>query len=91
MGNDEPVTPVFPNSDYCTGIIGVAAVLDAVARRGSIGGSYQVDVGWTSSQGRNCANMAGAWTGFSQLLLAVARQLLRNLPFGCLGGPVGTE
>lgn len=44
MGNDEPVTPVFPNSDFCTGTAGVIAVLDAILRRGSEGGSYKVDV-----------------------------------------------
>lgn len=44
MGNDEPVTPVFPNSDFCTGTSGVIAVLNAIIRRGDKGGSYQVDV-----------------------------------------------
>lgn len=44
MGNDEAVTPVFPNSDYCTGTSGVIAILDAIVRRGSKGGSYKVDV-----------------------------------------------
>ncbi|UPX13366.1 uncharacterized protein EKO05_0003876 [Ascochyta rabiei] len=43
MGDDEPITPVFPNSDYCTGIPGIVAVLNAL-RRGSEGGSYKVDV-----------------------------------------------
>jgi hypothetical protein len=44
MGNDEPVTPVFPNSDFCTGTTGVIAVLNAILRRGAQGGSYKVDV-----------------------------------------------
>ncbi|KAJ4365453.1 hypothetical protein N0V95_000388, partial [Ascochyta clinopodiicola] len=44
MGNDEPVTPVFPNSDFCTGTSGVVAVLNALLQRGSEGGSYKVDV-----------------------------------------------
>ncbi|KAH7086143.1 CoA-transferase family III domain-containing protein [Paraphoma chrysanthemicola] len=44
MGNDEPVTPVFPNSDFCTGTSGVIAVLNALLRRGTEGGSYKVDV-----------------------------------------------
>lgn len=44
MGNDEPVTPVFPNSDFCTGTAGVIAVLDAILRRGANGGSYKIDV-----------------------------------------------
>ncbi|KAF2174886.1 CoA-transferase family III [Zopfia rhizophila CBS 207.26] len=44
MGSDEPVTPVFPNSDYCTGVCGVIAILNALLRRGTEGGSYKVDV-----------------------------------------------
>ena len=44
MDNDEPVTPVFPNSDFCTGTSGVIAVLNAILKRGAEGGSYQVDV-----------------------------------------------
>lgn len=44
MGNDEAVTPVFPNSDYCTGVIGSAAVLHALIRRAEEGGSYGVDI-----------------------------------------------
>lgn len=44
MGNDEPVTPVFPNSDYCTGVCGSVAVLEALVRRAEHGGSYNVDV-----------------------------------------------
>lgn len=47
MGNDEPVTPVFPNSDFCTGTSGVVAVLNAVLRRAEQGGSYKVDVSAT--------------------------------------------
>jgi hypothetical protein len=44
MGNDEPVTPVFPNSDFCTGTAGVVAVLNAILKRATDGGSYKVDV-----------------------------------------------
>ncbi|KAI0866503.1 CoA-transferase family III domain-containing protein [Xylaria cubensis] len=45
MGNEsEAVTPVFPNSDYCTGAVGSAAVLDALIKRAQDGGSYGVDV-----------------------------------------------
>lgn len=44
MGNDEPVTPVFPNSDFCTGVAGVVAILNALLKRGAEGGSYKVDV-----------------------------------------------
>jgi hypothetical protein len=48
MGNDEPVTPVFPNSDFCTGTSGVVGVLDAIIKRGTEGGSYKVDVSCAS-------------------------------------------
>ncbi|KAE9582358.1 hypothetical protein CGMCC3_g1691 [Colletotrichum fructicola] len=44
MGHNEAVTPVFPNSDYCTGVCGSAAVLDALVRRSEQGGSYGIDV-----------------------------------------------
>ena len=44
MGNDEAVTPVFPNSDYCTGVCGSSGVLEALVRRAESGGSYGVDV-----------------------------------------------
>lgn len=44
MGLDEPVIPVFPNSDYCTGVCGSAGVLDALMRRATDGGSYTVDI-----------------------------------------------
>lgn len=44
MGNNESVTPVFPNSDYCTGIIGVCGILDALMQRSRNGGSYTVDI-----------------------------------------------
>ncbi|TPX11478.1 uncharacterized protein E0L32_007897 [Thyridium curvatum] len=44
MGHDEAVTPVFPNSDYCTGVIGVAGVLQSLLKRASDGGSYRVDI-----------------------------------------------
>lgn len=46
MGNDESeaVTPVFPNSDYCTGVAGSTAVLEALMKRAQEGGSYGVDV-----------------------------------------------
>ncbi|KAJ5090280.1 hypothetical protein N7532_008964 [Penicillium argentinense] len=44
MGLDEAVTPVFPNSDYCTGAAGCTAVLEALVRRAKSGGSYGIDV-----------------------------------------------
>jgi hypothetical protein len=43
MGNDEAVTPVFPNSDFCTGIAGSTGVLQALIERAEKGGSYYVD------------------------------------------------
>jgi crotonobetainyl-CoA:carnitine CoA-transferase CaiB-like acyl-CoA transferase len=44
MGNDEAVTPVFPNSDYCTGVCGSTGVLHALIKRAEDGGSYGIDV-----------------------------------------------
>ncbi|KIX08137.1 uncharacterized protein Z518_02793 [Rhinocladiella mackenziei CBS 650.93] len=44
LENGEPVTPVFPNSDYMTGIAGVVAILTALLRRADKGGSYKVDL-----------------------------------------------
>ncbi|KUJ08286.1 alpha-methylacyl-CoA racemase [Mollisia scopiformis] len=44
MGNDEAVTPVFPNSDYCTSIGGVTGILTALMRQAEDGGSYTIDV-----------------------------------------------
>jgi hypothetical protein len=44
MGHNEPVTPVFPNSDYCTGVSGFCGILDALMQRAEKGGSYVVDI-----------------------------------------------
>ncbi|OZJ06122.1 hypothetical protein BZG36_01055 [Bifiguratus adelaidae] len=44
VGVDEPITPVFPNSDYCTGISGAIAVIQALMNRSIRGGSFRVDV-----------------------------------------------
>ncbi|KAJ4387076.1 hypothetical protein N0V85_007759 [Neurospora sp. IMI 360204] len=44
MGNNEPVNPVFPNSDYCTGICGVIGIITALLRQAEHGGSYKVKV-----------------------------------------------
>ena len=46
MGNDEPVTPVFPNSDCSTGAVGSTAILQALIERAEKGGSYVVDVSY---------------------------------------------
>lgn len=51
MGNDEPVTPVFPNSDFCTGMSGTIAILNALLRRGAEGGSYKVEVSQPKTRG----------------------------------------
>jgi crotonobetainyl-CoA:carnitine CoA-transferase CaiB-like acyl-CoA transferase len=42
MGNDEPVVPVLPNSDYCTGVSGACGVLQGLLSRAEKGGSYLV-------------------------------------------------
>lgn len=44
MGHEAAVTPIFPNSDYCTGIIGSCSVLHALINRGEQGGSYGINV-----------------------------------------------
>lgn len=44
LEDGEPVTPVFPNSDYMTGIAGTVAILTALLRRAEKGGSYKVDL-----------------------------------------------
>ncbi|KAK3701816.1 hypothetical protein LTR37_015238 [Vermiconidia calcicola] len=44
MGHDEAVQPIFPHSDYCTGISGTCAILIALMRRGEQGGSYAIDL-----------------------------------------------
>lgn len=44
LKDNEAVTPVFPNSDYMTGIAGVTSILCALMRRAEEGGSFKVDV-----------------------------------------------
>ena len=44
MGLDEAVTPVLPNSDYCTGIAGACGVLEALILRAEKGGSVLVSI-----------------------------------------------
>ncbi|KAF5318590.1 hypothetical protein D9619_010993 [Psilocybe cf. subviscida] len=44
MGNDEPVTPILPNSDFCTGAAGAVGVLEALITKAEKGGSYVIDV-----------------------------------------------
>ncbi|KIW13305.1 hypothetical protein PV08_08493 [Exophiala spinifera] len=42
-GTDEPVTPIFPNSDHCAGLAGHLGVISALLKRAQNGGSYIVD------------------------------------------------
>jgi hypothetical protein len=44
MGHNEPVTPVYPNSDFCTGVAGACGILDALMQRAEKDGSYVVDI-----------------------------------------------
>ncbi|KAL0574043.1 hypothetical protein V5O48_007907 [Marasmius crinis-equi] len=44
MGHGEAVTPIFPNSDYCTGVSGAIGALQALIQRAEKGGSFVVDV-----------------------------------------------
>jgi hypothetical protein len=41
-GRDEPVTPIFPNSDHCAGLAGELGVISALMMRAEKGGSYIV-------------------------------------------------
>ena len=36
--------PIFPHSDYCTGIAGTCAIIISLLRRGQQGGSYAIDL-----------------------------------------------
>lgn len=62
----EPVTPVFPNSDYMTGVAGVVAILCAVMRRAQEGGSWKVDLAlnyYNQWLARSCGTYPDAvWT-----------------------------
>lgn len=79
MGNDEPVTPVFPNSDYCTGVAGVCSILTALMSRAEEGGSYKIDVScWHSRRAHKSCSLTE--TDCLELLLPVARQQRRHLP-----------
>lgn len=44
LKDNEAVTPVFPNSDYMTGVAGVTGIMCALMRRAVEGGSYKVDL-----------------------------------------------
>lgn len=44
LTDGEAVTPIFPNSDYMTGIAGTCAVISALLERSEHGGSYKVDL-----------------------------------------------
>lgn len=81
MGYDEPVTPVFPNSDYCTGVIGTVGVLDSLLRRAKDGGSYMINVSIFVSNGlkHTLGTKLNVYLGCSELLLAVACEILRDL------------
>ncbi|KAI8883519.1 alpha methylacyl-CoA racemase [Backusella circina FSU 941] len=43
VGVEEPITPVFPNSDFCTGTAGAIAVMQALIEKSQKGGSYVID------------------------------------------------
>ena len=43
MGLEEPVSPVFPHSDFITGIAGTCAVLQALVEKAEKGGSFLID------------------------------------------------
>ncbi|PPQ67240.1 hypothetical protein CVT24_011559 [Panaeolus cyanescens] len=43
IGSDGPVTPIFPNSDYCTGAAAAAGVMHALIEQAEKGGSFVID------------------------------------------------
>ncbi|KAK7427507.1 hypothetical protein QQZ08_005949 [Neonectria magnoliae] len=47
MGLDEPVVPLLPNSDYQTGLVGVAAIMQALLQRTKSSETFDVDVSLT--------------------------------------------
>ncbi|TFK34340.1 CoA-transferase family III domain-containing protein [Crucibulum laeve] len=44
MGLDEPVSPPFPNADFCTGVGGSIGILQALVQKAEFGGSFVIDV-----------------------------------------------
>ena len=44
MGHGKAVQPIFPHSDYCTGLSGTCAIMIALMRRAEKGGSYAIDL-----------------------------------------------
>lgn len=77
MGNDEAVTPVFPNSDYCTGVCGSTGVMEALVRRAQDGGSYGVDVSYEPSL---YDKLAKACAVVLELLFSMACTYRRHVP-----------
>ncbi|GAB7342431.1 hypothetical protein MBLNU457_g0640t2 [Dothideomycetes sp. NU457] len=47
LGLDEAVVPLFPNSDYQTGLVGAAAVLSALLQRANEDKTFDIDVSLT--------------------------------------------
>ncbi|KJZ72773.1 hypothetical protein HIM_07848 [Hirsutella minnesotensis 3608] len=47
MGLDEPVVPLLPNSDYQTGLLGAAAVVQALLQRTKADKTFDIDVSLT--------------------------------------------
>ncbi|KAI9303787.1 CoA-transferase family III domain-containing protein [Cunninghamella echinulata] len=44
LGVEGAVNPILANSDYCTGVVGAIAILQALIERSTKGGSYVVDI-----------------------------------------------
>ncbi|KAH6685068.1 CoA-transferase family III domain-containing protein [Plectosphaerella plurivora] len=47
LGLEEPVVPLLPNSDYQVGLVGAAAVLDALLQRTKSDVTYDIDISLT--------------------------------------------
>ncbi|KAF2100262.1 putative L-carnitine dehydratase [Rhizodiscina lignyota] len=44
LGHGDPVTPIFPHTDYGCGIAGSCAIIIALLRQAESGGSYSIDL-----------------------------------------------
>jgi hypothetical protein len=80
MGNDEPVTPVFPNSDFCTGVAGVVGILNALLRRAADGGSYRVNVSRSENKHVFFEATLLTYIGRLELLQPMACKQCRYIP-----------
>jgi hypothetical protein len=88
LGSDEPVTALIPNSDYSTGVAGVAATLSALIQRGETGGSYTIDLALSYYNQwliRSCGAYPAPvwdemWKSYGQFQLGAADTMEKSAP-----------